>query len=408
MMGMRASLAALVLMAVVTPAGAVDLRFDGYADFRAIVPSNQESWLDGGLGKLRYGSENNKPDLRFAEAVGQVAAQITPSLLALAAGRVEPEQRTFFDVLEAYIRYRPVSITPFRWSVRVGAFFPPVSLENTDIGWTSPWTLTPSAINSWVGEELRIIGGEALLEWRSPQRRLAVTTAILGWNDPAGVLIAHRGWALDDRPTGLFDRPQEPDVIAYQRGLPEPLRTYEVLEIDGRPGWYANASWDETGIGHVDLIHYDNEANPSAVKLDTIAWRTDFWDLGLSSQLGNVTLLAQGMTGETLIRPSAFFYSDTTFRSAYLLAGWTINADWRAAARFDVFLTDEDRPGAGVNESEHGNAITAAINYLPSDWLRLTAEAVRIGSTRAQRNLDALSPRAIETQLQFSARLYIP
>ena len=53
-------------------------------------------------------------------------------------------------------RRRPVS-----WSVKAGAFFPTISLENDDLGWTSPYTLTPSAINSWIGEELRTIGSEA-------------------------------------------------------------------------------------------------------------------------------------------------------------------------------------------------------------------------------------------------------
>ena len=46
------------------------------------------------------------------------------------------------------------------WSVKTGAFFPTISLENDDLGWTSPYTLTPSAINSWIGEELRTIGSE--------------------------------------------------------------------------------------------------------------------------------------------------------------------------------------------------------------------------------------------------------
>jgi hypothetical protein len=162
---------------------------------------------------------------------------ITPQLMGLAVVRIEPEQRTFFDFLEAYLRYRPVSTTAWRWSVKAGAFFPPVSLENTELGWTSPWTLTPSAINTWVGEELRTIGTEGMLEWRSEARTLAFMASIYGWNDPAGVLVADRGWALHDRVTGLIDRPREPDAIAYALHVPTPLYTYEVLEIDNRPGW---------------------------------------------------------------------------------------------------------------------------------------------------------------------------
>jgi hypothetical protein len=404
---MRKLLSALLLLASTSPALAADFHFDGYADFRLIVPSNQESWQDGGLGKLRYGAEDDKPQLRLAEAVGQAVVLITPELMGLAVARIEPEQRTFFDFLEAYLRYRPVSTNAWRWSVKAGAFFPPVSLENTEIGWTSPWTLTPSAINSWVGEELRTIGAEGILEWRSQARNLSFITSIYGWNDPAGILVADRGWALHDRVTGLIDRPRTPDVIAYAMHLPEPLYTYEVLEIDGRPGWYAAGSWEEVGLGKINLIYYNNEANPAAVRRQ-IAWRTDFWNLGVSTNIGNVTLLAQALTGETLIVPNAFFFSDTTFQSAYLLAGWTIGQDWRAAARVDLFSTSEERPFPAGNMSEHGNAVTLALNYLPFDWLRVTAEAIRVESWRPQRSLDNFKPHAVENQLQLSARFYLP
>ena len=404
---MRRSLAALLAVGVWSPAHAVDFHFDGYADLRLIVPSNQVSWQDGLLGKLRYGAEDNKPELRVAEAVGQGVALITPELTALAVVRVEPEQRTFFDFLEAYVRYRPVSTTAWRWSVKAGAFFPPLSLENTEVGWTSPWTLTPSAINTWVGEELRTIGAEGDLEYRSEARTITALASIYGWNDPAGVLIADRGWALHDRVTGLIDKPREPNAIAAALRVPAPLYTYEVLEIDDRPGWYAGASWDEVGLGYLNVIYYNNEANPRSVRLNTVAWRTDFWDMGARTQIGNVTLMAQGMIGNTLIIPSKSFFSDTHFKSAYLLAGWTISEDWRVAARADVFSTDEKRPFPN-NLSEHGNALTLAVNYLPYDWLRITAEAIRVDSTRNQRKQSGLAPHAVEDQLQLSAKFYVP
>src|SRR4249919_2761407 len=103
---MRKLLTALFLLGFPSPALAVEFHFDGYADLRLIVPSNQVSWQDGLLGKLRYGAENNKPELRLAEAVAQGVVLITPELMALGVARVEPEQRTFFDFLEGYLRYR--------------------------------------------------------------------------------------------------------------------------------------------------------------------------------------------------------------------------------------------------------------------------------------------------------------
>lgn len=404
----RAALLAAAFILVPGAAAAVDFNIDGYADFRLIVPSDQVSWRDGGLGKLRYGSENAKPDFESAEAAVDVSAVILPELLAVASARAAMKQHSAVDLLEGYLRYRPVSTTAWRWSVKGGAFFPPVSLENTEIGWTSPWTLTPSAINSWIGEEVRIIGAEGTVEWRTAPRILSVSAAVFAWNEPAGVLIADRGWSLSDAFTGVFGRPRLPDVQATIMNVPAPLRTPEILQIDDHAGWYAAATWDETGIAKLNLIAYDNEADQSAIYDETIAWRTAFQDAGLTTQIGNVTLLAQGLIGQTAIRPSPFFSSDTHFSAAYLLAGWAVDDDWRIATRFDIFAASAHTPFRSSNIHESGNAITAAVNYLPNQWLRITAEGIRLNSTRSERFLAGFSPHAVENQFQLSARFYLP
>jgi hypothetical protein len=401
--------AALLVLGSNSPAEAVEFGFDGYADLRAIFPSNQVGWLDGGLGKLRYGSEQSSPEFRIAEVVGQGVAQITPGLMAMAVVRYAPEQRTFFDVVEAFVRWRPVSTTPVRFSLEAGMFFPPISLENTEIGWTSPWTLTPSAINAWVGEELRTIGAEATVEWRHATGSMSAYGALYGWNDPTGILLNVRGWALHDQWSNLFDRPRLPDIYAASRRPPEPIpmRTAEFIEIDNRVGWYAGASWDEIGIARLDVLYYNNDADPTA-ETSQVAWETQFWSVGLSTEIGPITLLAQGMRGDTFFQPSETFWSDTWFESAYLLAGWNINESWRIAGRAEVFSTNELRTGSGIPLSEHGHAFTAAINYLPNDWLRVTGEYIRVESYRRQRTRGGLPPDATEDQFQLSLRFYVP
>src|SRR5206468_4696320 len=137
------------------------------------------------------------------EAVLQAAWQMTGDLAALTVLRAEPQTPSVVDALEAYLRYAPAADGKFSWSVKAGAFFPTISLENDDLGWTSPYTLTPSAINSWIGDELRTIGSEGTLRWKSDFGVLSLTGALTCCNDEAGVLIADRGWAMDDRPFGL-------------------------------------------------------------------------------------------------------------------------------------------------------------------------------------------------------------
>lgn len=403
-MNRRHLLSALILLASSSPALALDFGFEGFADLRAILPSDRKSAMQGGLGKLRYGDPSQDARADLGQIVGQAHVLITGELMAMVVGEIQPKQRTLVDVTEAFLRYRPISLSAWRFTFKAGAFFPPISLENTDIGWMSPWTITPSAINTWVGEELRTIGGEGSVEWRSEARTLGLTAAVYAWNDPAGILLAGRGWAMSDWITGLAGKPRLPDAYARSRRLVPPQRTWEFLEIDRRPGWYAGASWDENGLGHVEVLRYDNEADPKKTRIQ-VAWHTDFWSAGLGTNIGALTLLAQAMTGETYIQPSANFHSNTDFDAAYLLAGWDMG-DWRLAGRFDVFSTEEERPGTSVRLSEHGNAITAAANWLPYDWLRLTAEWVRVDSTRNQRKSDSLPPKAVENQFQLSAKFY--
>ena len=49
----------LCFLGLCAPAFAQEFHFDGYADVRLIVPSDQESWQHGLFGKLRYGAEDN-------------------------------------------------------------------------------------------------------------------------------------------------------------------------------------------------------------------------------------------------------------------------------------------------------------------------------------------------------------
>ncbi|MGQ0740981.1 MAG: hypothetical protein ACT4OG_01610 [Alphaproteobacteria bacterium] len=400
---MRRLLIAFFFSAECAMAHAMDAGLEGYLDLRLVLPADERSWLDGGLGKTRYGGGDS--NLQFAELAADGHVLLLPELIAFLSLRAGPDQRTPVDLLEAYMRYRPVSTTEWRWSVKAGAFFPPISLENTEMAWTSYWTLTPSAINTWVGAELRTIGAEATVEWRRERGTLTLSAAAFGWNDPAGVMIADRGWTLDDHPTGLFDRLREPDATAILFGAKIPLHTPIFKELDHRVGWYGRLSWDEAGTGAFEILYYDNLADPAKEVDGVFGWRTYFWSAGFKTHHGQFTLLLQGMTGRTIITPFPNFDAITNFDSAFALLGWE-EGDVRLAARAEVFETREHNPGPDLPFSENGHALTFAASWFPREWLRLTAEALHIESTRDQRFVTGDRPKAADTQLQLSARLY--
>ena len=77
----------------------------------------------------------------------------------------DDDDKNPIDLTEAYLEYRPYPRAGWRTRVRLGAFYPPMSLESRAIGWETPYTITPSAISSWIGEEIRTIGLEAQVDW---------------------------------------------------------------------------------------------------------------------------------------------------------------------------------------------------------------------------------------------------
>jgi hypothetical protein len=394
-----------VMLALAGPAGAraQDFSVNALGDLRLVVPSDQRSWMEGGLGKLRFdGGGDSHPELRVGQVLADTRLRFGSDLLAFATLRYAPDQKTAVDILEGYARYQPIATGTWLWSNKLGAFFPPISLENEGIGWTSPWSLTPSAINSWVGDELRTIGGETMVERRYETGAIGLIGAVFARNDPAGALLADHGWTFDDRPTGLLDHVRIPDDIALEARRRPPAWMSEFLEIDNQPGWYAGVDWRQNDLGRARYLHYDNRADPAARAFGQFAWRTAFDSFGLEADLGDYVLLSQAMLGETEINPGFGFGSTTHFQSAYALLGRHFG-DWTVAARVDWFATQE-HPGPNNDYSEHGNGLMLSASWGPVRWFRLGAELLRIDYSRVQRSEVGLPQHAVETQFQLNAR----
>ena len=376
----------------------------GFADLRLVSAADDASWTRGGLGKTRYGDGDG---FRFGGAALNAVWQAQPDLLLAADLRYQPQYHSTVALVQAFARYRPVSTNAWRWSLKAGEFFPPISLENDAIGWSSPWTLTSSAINTWIGEELRALGAEFRLEHRGERSTLEAGAAVFAGNDPVGEILFARGWSLGDLVAGIGTRLREPDAYAELIGVTPPRRYNPFIEIDNRVGFYGDVTWRSPELGRATLLYYDNRANASAYHLfdhgdELYAWRTRFTSLGAQTGIGNLILIGQAMAGTTEIAPSGF-RDEAHFAAAYVLAGWNLGA-WRPALRLDAFATRED-PQSSPGLSEHGNAITLALNWRPRDWLRLTGEALRVDSTRDQRLALGIASHQVDRQFQFNARV---
>lgn len=321
---------------------------------------------------------------------------------------VAAEQYKTLSLVEAFLQYKPAPTGDFGIRAKGGFFFPPISLENTSMGWTSPYTVTSSAINSWVGEELRTVGGEATVFYQNDDLESGITGALCTANDPAGTQLTWRSWSFNDREIGLFDRmplTQIPIIQPTGNLFKQTPTERPFHEIDNRVGYYAAAYLDRADWGKATVMWYDNNANDRALQLGQWAWDTKFWALGYAVMLpGEVDFLAQYMAGKTTVVtiPSRRYPIDyAEFWSAYGL----VSKEWGRHRVSFRFVTSTENPVLD-NTNEHGSALTLAYNFRPTANTRITFEALHVDSTRPERAKIGLPVHAVENQFMASFRLF--
>ena len=410
----------MLLFLAVAPAQAqAEGSVSALLDLRVLATNADRSWLAGGLDKLRFDAGTD--GLRLGAALVDGRARFTPTLSGHVTLAAYDDLGAAIHATEAYLQFAPVPASALRFQARLGAFYPPVSLENSGVGWTSPYTVSFSAIDSWLGEELRTVGAEVQLAdmgaFRGSANDFSLTAAAFRFNDPAGAILAWRGWALHDRQTGLFEQlPLAPLPVFLPGGEYYPVQgQYDepFLELDGRDGWYGAAEWKRLDRSRLRFLHYDNRGDPTVVVGGQWVWRTRFDHLGWQLRLGpHFEVLAQALRGDTRMDGYEGPLVDNRFWALYGLASYARGAQ-RATLRYDRFgVTDEDSTASDPN-AEQGFACTAAYFYTPSPerlgWLaagglRFGAELLVVDSRRPARELLGESPHRRETSFQLSAQ----
>jgi len=382
-------------------AGDLDLSID----LRAVSSDGEQSRLNGGLGKLRFDSEHQ--GLRLGTLRLGYRADLTPTLkltvegISYADHDVNP-----IDLGEIYAEWRPLPSSAWRSRLKVGAFYPEISLENRMKGWRSPYTLTFSAINSWVGEELRTIGAEYSLDWlgfaSGHDFDVSASGAVFGWNDPAGTVLATRGWGLTDRQSTLFGR-------FDNQGAPLPERTLFYHDLDRRAGYYLTSSMRYRGLVELRALHYDNRANftETSIAINDSAWRTYFDSVGARwTPMDQLTLIAQGLRGRTLVGTD-LPTNAWSFHSEFLLASWQQDK-WRYSARFDRFRSQQTSSNfysaIEIFLGDSGHALTLAVQRNFGAHWNAVIEGVEVNSNVAQRVLIGIPTAAKERQWQIALR----
>jgi hypothetical protein len=389
-----------------------------WVDVRLISADGEPSWRaikgeGGGFGKLRYGHES-KVDV--AQAAFNWKPRLTDTVTAYVLAQYTPGSLTDFGVSEAYVKWKPVPTSDLRWSVRFGQMFPPVSMEHDGPGWSVSRTITPSAINSWIGEEEVLVDGlELNVHKHIAGQDFGLTGAVFTGNDTSGTILSWRGWALHDVASDRQSRLPLPsgDNQGWYRLFDEyqaPF-TAPTAEVDGHVGDYVRVDWRPPAPIAFNLEYYANHGNPQAVSHIQWGWETVFWNLGMQAKPAAKTeILAQYLKGKTCMGwpiGNGLWAIDTNYDAAYVLVSQALGGGATLTGRIDYFAVKDLSKRAVDDNTDKGYAATLAYMRPVSAHLDLAVEALNVQSNHPARVTHALAAHQSQTQLQIALKLHI-
>lgn len=395
--------------------GAAELDVEGLLTGRAVGAESQRSWLDGGFGRFTVGGE--APGGRRWQFVGRaqlgVDLWLTDDLRVFAHGRARYDgEDSLGDVgglAEGYLEYHPSLSYSTSLRLRAGLHFPGTSRENVGPLWSSPYTVTLSALNAWTAEELRLLGleGRLIIETESNDEFVLGGSAF-GFNDPSGSLLSWRGWSMGDRLTVAGEWLPLPPLVSLSPpggfAAQRSEGTRPVDELDDRVGWLALARYSRFQRVTLQGAWYDNRGDRGLYD-GQYSWRTRFGVVGGDLNLGpDVVLVGEYLWGDTGMGGLEGSHVQADIRAAYALVSWA-TAVTRLTARYDYFEA-VDRDGTEEPNDDRGQAWTMAFFWNPVDAVRLGVEYVDLNADpRLAAEASGFDADTDGRRLTFEARL---
>jgi len=340
-------LSLMALLAVPVAAHAMaSLQWNGFALLRPQTPASVPLDDDAVSAQLQVGL-----DWRPFAGFGT-------HLHLLARNEGDESRRGHVGVVEAYAE-KNLHVGSDRVRILAGAFFLPGSRENIDSLWETPYTLTSSALNSWIGEEFRPVGVDVSYSHRTARAGTFTGAATLfGGNDTFGEILISRGWALHDRWTLLGEHvPARPGRY-----------TSISAETDDRFGWAARGRWNDDR-GTIQLTRIDNRSD-ALRHGELVNWATRFNLIGGDYSWGDWTVAGEGGWGSTAIVTARGRVS-SEIGAAYVLLSRRVKT-FRVTVRADEYKVRENRQ----------NALTAALLWDAHPRLRAGIEGITAGGEK--------------------------
>jgi hypothetical protein len=342
---MRSLVTIVSMFAATVPLCAQPFQLHGFVTARTMrSQSDQSSWVDGGLGRFERGDGG----------IAQVGIDYTPTpwLLVHADGIARTSTIAGSGKTLGWIQAY-ADLFNDRWRLRAGSFWLPTSRENIDPLWTSRYSLTYSALNTWIGQEVRPIGVD--LQY-SPSFYVTLGATAFRSNDTMGTLLAARGWTLGNR------------LTVYDEVLPSPPDTTRPIgsDLDGKAGYAGRIRVQLPERAMLQVSRLDNRAVLDPGQVPDVPWLTRFTTIGTTIGITSpTTFAAEWADGDTTVGfPGGTF--TLNFDTAYALVSHKQGPN-RYTLRGEQFNTD----------FEKGRAVTGAFLRDLNERLRAGVEYTR-------------------------------
>jgi hypothetical protein len=350
-------------------------------DVRLVRGGPAPSWTDSGAGKLRYGGEEigsgadahfeRKTRLALSQLAIELGAALPGDLRAHVQINVEPDIADSAEpwLIEAILR-KDWGDAAKGFSLQGGVMNLPFSLEHTGAAWSPEFTISASALNTWLWEDASLAGLEG--EWWHETSSGLRIGALVGTGfgpDRMARLLALRGWTLGDGISGINSDVPLPNRTERQRIFDE---------RDHRPAAYGLLTIsDKNEIASLKVGHFDNLGDQRTNGV----WRTEFTVVGITLHpLSSIDVLAQYLDGCAHV---AVPNNDSDLTAWYGLVSWHHERQ-RFTVRYDSF---EIRDLDGVpNTSDNGDAVTVSWQFQWRLRHRISFEHIWLESRRPADN----------------------
>ena len=386
----------------------------GIVDVRAYHVDNSgdaQSYLAGDYGKFRYDTGNG---IALAQLGLHYRYDFAQSWTFNLVGNAFADRgNNAIGFTEGYFHYKGLpSESGWRLQSKIGVFYPKVSMENVATAWSTPYTLTSSSLNNWLGEEFRNTGVNLAIEklgkFTRSDNSYSFDVSFFQNNDPAGAMLAWHGWTIGSRQTLLHEKlkvqdfPARNTTLSAQAANSDPFK-----ELDNRWGVHLSANWRVKNKLSVNGGFYDNHAQEGVVEAGQYTWTTEFKHLGIKYKLATgLELLSQYMAGSTyMVSPEGARVVDNDYDNAFvMLRKWWDK--YHFAVRLEHFNVDDLDNIWGDNNDERGDAVTLSYRYQLSRQSFFLTEYNWVQSERPSRSYVGQNVDLIERQVQMAYRYY--